>query len=142
MENPKFEIKSLDADAVLPKRAHSGDAGLDLSTTSAKTLEPGEGFMFSTGIAMAVPQGAVGMIADRSSLGKKGIKTFGGIIDAGYRGEVKVLLRNLSMEVIRIEKGDRIAQLLLLPILTPEVTVVSALSNTERAEGGFGSSGR
>ena len=134
-------MKRLHADAVLPTRAHPEDAGLDLYGLEDVHLEPGEGKAVRTGIACALPRGCVGMIADRSSLGKRGLKTLGGIIDAGYRGEIQVLIRNLSTEACLLRAGDRIAQMLILPIATPQVQEVSELDDTTRGTGGFGSTG-
>ncbi len=134
-------MKKLDSESILPTRAHPEDAGLDLYNLESFVLEPGQGHMARTGIAMAIPQGYVGLVADRSSLGKKGLKTLGGVIDAGYRGEVKVLIRNLSLETLQLEAGDRIAQLLILPVQTPEVVEVEDLDETVRGMGGFGSTG-
>lgn len=134
-------VKRLSPEAILPTRAHADDAGMDLYALEDVWIGPGEGKLASTGVAMAIPQGHVGMIADRSSMAKKGIKTAGGIIDAGYRGEVKVILRNLSNEEIRLNAGERIAQLLILPIQTPAVVESADLDSTARGEGGFGSTG-
>jgi dUTP pyrophosphatase len=98
--------------------------------------------MVPTGVAIAVPAGHVGLIADRSSLGKKGLKTAGGVIDAGYRGEVGVVLWNISKETFTLRKGDRVAQLLIVPIAVPAVREVDNLDSTKRGSGGFGSTGR
>ena len=98
--------------------------------------------MLRTGIALALPSGHVGMIADRSSLAKKGVKTSGGVIDAGYRGEIQVVVWNLSKEEIRLSRGERIAQLLIFPIATPAVQEVQELDSTVRGTGGFGSTGK
>jgi dUTP pyrophosphatase len=130
------------AHAVLPTRAHTLDAGLDLYTLSEVTLAPGEGALVETGIAIALPPGTVGLIHDRSSLGKKGLKTFGGVIDAGYRGEIKILIRNLSQDAHTLQRGDRCAQLIIYPILTPQPLEVQALPESSRASAGFGSTGR
>ena len=129
------------ADAVLLTRAHPDDAGLDLYGLEDVFLEAGQGKVAKTGIAMALPSGHVGMIADRSSLAKKGIKTAGGIIDAGYRGEIQVVLWNISPLPIQLKRGERIAQLLILPIATPAVLEVTSLDETQRGLGGFGSTG-
>lgn len=135
-------FKKLDQRATLPTRAHTDDAGLDIYLLESVTLEPGAGSALKTGVAMALDIGYVALIADRSSLGKKGLKTLGGVIDAGYRGEIQVLVRNLSKEVMELNAGDRIAQLLILPIATPRVESVEELDSTSRGSGGFGSSGR
>ncbi len=137
-----IEIQRLDPKAVLPTRAHPEDAGLDLYAFEKVVVGPGQGTMARTGVALAVPPQHVGMICDRSSLAKKGLKTAGGIVDAGYRGEVMVVIRNLSNEEIVLQAGERLAQLLILPIATPQVQEVTGLSTSARGTGGFGSTGR
>ena len=137
-----LEVKRLSTDATLPTRAYPDDAGLDIYGLEDALIAPSEGKMVSTGVALAIPAGHVGMVCDRSSMAKKGIKTAGGIIDAGYRGELKIVLWNLSKDQIRITRGERIAQLLVLPIQTPAVREVSELSVATRGDKGFGSSGR
>lgn len=134
--------KKLDPTATLPSRAHADDAGLDIYSSEEVTLSPGEGRPIKTGIAMAIPVAHVGMIADRSSLGKRGLKTAGGIIDSGYRGEIQIILWNISPEKQILKKGERIAQLLILPIATPQTQEVTQLDNTTRGVGGFGSTGK
>jgi dUTP pyrophosphatase len=135
-------ILRLTPDATLPTRAHAHDAGLDLYALEDVLLEGGQGKAARTGVAFAIPEGYVGLIADRSSLGKKGLKTAGGVIDAGYRGEVQILLWNLTCESIQLKRGERIAQMLILPVATPAVTEVTTLDETARGSGGFGSSGK
>ncbi len=142
MNFQQIEMKKLDPKATLPTRAHPGDAGMDLYCLEDGVLEPGQGKLLKTGISMAIQEGYVGLICDRSSMGKKGIKVFGGVVDAGYRGEVMVCLWNLSPETLKYAQGDRIAQMLLLPIGTPAVVGVAELTETSRGAGGFGSSGR
>jgi dUTP pyrophosphatase len=135
-------VKRLHPTARVPERAHPTDAGLDLSTVEAATLGPGEGKMLATGLAFAIPTGFVGMIADRSSMAKKGLKVAGGIIDASYRGEVRVVLWNLSREPLSVEPGDRVAQMLLVPVALAASHEVESLDETARGTGGFGSTGR
>ncbi len=137
----EIRVRRLDERASLPTRAHAGDAGLDLYALEPVTVAPGAGLRARTGVALEIDHGWVGMIADRSSLASKGLKTAGGIIDAGYRGEVQVVLWNLSLEPIELKAGDRIAQLLLLPVGLAAVTQVTELSDSSRGAGGFGSSG-
>lgn len=137
-----IQIKKVVLEATLPTRAHADDAGMDLYSLEEVILPPGQGKMARTGIAMAIPTGYVGMVADRSSLAKKGVKTAGGIIDAGYRGEIQVVVWNLSRDEVRIAKGDRVAQLLVIPIVTPAIQAVPELDATDRGEKGFGSSGK
>lgn len=128
--------------AILPTRAHVDDAGLDLYALEDVVVEAGQGRMARTGIAMAIPEKHVGLICDRSSLAKKGLKTAGGVVDAGYRGEVQVVLWNLSRDAIRVAAGERVAQMLILPIATPAPVEVKDLGQTTRGTGGFGSTGR
>jgi dUTP pyrophosphatase len=138
----QIQILRVNKDAVLPTRAHPDDAGLDLYNLEDFLLEPGQGKAVKTGIALAVPQGHVGLVADRSSLGKRGLKTAGGVIDAGYRGEIHIVLWNISGEVFELKRGERLAQLLLIPISTPAVQEVTSLDETARGAKGFGSSGK
>jgi dUTP pyrophosphatase len=129
-------------DAILPTRAHADDAGMDLYCLEDVSLAAQSGLVTRTGIALAIPQGYVGMVADRSSMAKRGIKTAGGIIDAGYRGEIHIVLRNISAEEIHFKRGERIAQLLIIPIATPAIQEVSSLDETARGAKGFGSTGK
>ena len=138
----KIAIKKLSPYAILPTRAHKEDVGLDIYSLDSATVEPGKGHTFSTGIAGEFIPGYVGMLADRSSMAKKGFKLSGGIIDPGYSGELMVVLRNISSISLHVSKGDRIAQLLIIPALTPEVIEVEELSDSVRKDKGFGSSGR
>lgn len=135
-------VRRLDPAAVLPTRAHPDDAGLDLYGLEDATVAPGEGRVLRTGAAVAVPPGHVGLVCDRSSMAKRGLKTAGGVIDAGYRGEVGVVVWNLSREAQSVKKGERIAQMLVIPIATPAPIDSADLGATARGEGGFGSTGR
>lgn len=137
-----LEIQKLHPDAKVPTRAHEHDAGLDLSSIETYSLKPGEGKIFKTGIAIALDPGFVGLVWDRSSMGKRGIKTLGGVIDSGYRGEVGVILWNISPDHQEIKAGERIAQLVIQTIATPQTKEVANLSSTARGTGGFGSSGK
>ncbi|MBI4371680.1 MAG: dUTP diphosphatase [Elusimicrobia bacterium] len=137
----RLPARRLDAAALLPTRAHQDDAGLDLYALEDREFAPGQGGIARTGVAIAVPAGHVGLVCDRSSLAKRGLKTAGGVIDAGYRGEVGVVLWNLSREAQSIKKGERIAQMLVIPIATP-APVESDLDATARGANGFGSTGR
>lgn len=132
--------------ATLPSRAHEGDAGLDLYASEAAHLGPGERWSVGTGIAVEIPDGHAGLVLPRSGLAREhGISLVNspGLIDSGYRGEVRVLLLNTDpAEVFRVEPGDRIAQLLIVPIALPAPVEAEALAESARGEGGFGSSGR
>lgn len=142
MDHEKLPILKTAKEAILPTRAYADDAGLDLYNLEEFTLPAGEGTVARTGIALALPSGHVGIITDRSSMAKRGLKTAGGIIDAGYRGEIRILLWNLSREPQVLTAGERIAQLLVVPIRTPLPFEVEQLQETPRGERGFGSSGR
>ena len=120
-------IKKLHPDAKVPTRTHPGDAGLDLTTVETYTLKAGEGRIFKTGLAVAIDPGFVGLIWDRSSMGKRGIKTLGGVVDAGYRGEIGVILWNISQEAQEIKAGERIAQFLIQAIATPATIEITEL---------------
>jgi dUTP pyrophosphatase len=140
----KFQI--LSEAATLPTRAHEGDAGLDLHSAQAAHIGPGERWQLSTGLAVEIPEGHAGFVLPRSGLALRyGISLVNapGLIDSGYRGEIGVLLQNNDpAEIFRVEPGDRIAQLVVLPIATLEPVVVDQLGETARGAGGFGSSGR
>jgi dUTP pyrophosphatase len=142
-----LEITLLHPDARPPARTRPGDVGYDLCCVEAFQLWPGRRATVPTGVAVAVPEGAAGLVVPRSGLASRhGITVVNGpgLIDPNYRGEVKVVLVNLGSEPYRGEAGDRIAQLLLVPCLTPEIAVVDRLApaSDERGENGFGSSGR
>lgn len=135
-------IRRLDPHAVLPTRAHADDAGLDLYGLEDATIAPGAGTLLRTGVAVAVPAGHVGLVCDRSSLARRGLKTAGGVIDAGYRGELGVVVWNISPEPQHVKRGERVAQLLVIPIATPAPVETNELDATVRGAGGFGSTGR
>ncbi len=139
----KLQVKKLNEEAILPKRNHDDDAALDIYSNEEKTIPKGSRKTISTGIAMAFPKGYVCFIKDRSGLAAKhGITTMAGVIDAGYRGEIKVVLLNTSKEDYKIMKGDRIAQAVLLPIPEIEVKEAQELPESQRKDKGFGSSGK
>lgn len=132
----------LDEDAVMPTRGHSTDAGLDLYAREDKVI-PGMGSaVFDTGVHVALPEGTVGFIKSKSGLNVKHGIISDGTIDVGYTGSIVVKLYNLSEECYHVRKGDKITQLVIQPILTPELEVVDSLDETERGNGGFGSTGR
>ena len=142
----ELKVSLLAEAAMLPTRAHDGDAGLDLYASEAAHLGPGERWGVGTGIALEIPPGHAGLVLPRSGLARDhGIALVNapGLIDAGYRGEVRVLLLNTDpAQVFRIQPGERIAQLVLAPIALAEPVQVEALAESGRGEGGFGSSGR
>ena len=129
----------------MPVRTRPGDAAFDLSCLEPFSLLPGERAMVRTGVAIALPPGYAGLVLPRSGLAfRHGVTCANspGLVDPNYRGELMVILINLGGEAFVAEPGDRIAQLLLVPYSLPELTVVDALSETERGADGFGSSGR
>lgn len=140
LEN-KLPIKKLSSEARLPTRNNPTDAGLDLYAAEDKEIKDQSGEMIKTDISIALPPNTVGMICDRSGMGKKGFKVHGGIVDVPYRGSVNVILWNHSGQTQTIKKGERIGQLLVIPILFPEVQEVDSLDETSRGDKGFGSSG-
>jgi dUTP pyrophosphatase len=142
MEIPVLRI---DPELPLPRRAHPGDAGVDLVARTAIVLAPEEWAMVPTGIALAIPEGHVGLVAPRSGLAARhgiGVVNGPGVIDAGYRGEVNVLLINHGTEPFVIDRGERIAQLVVVPFVAPNLREVNELPESTRGEGGFGSTGR
>ncbi len=139
----KIRVKSLSGNAKLPSFAHGTDAGADLFSAENLKLEPGKRALVSTGIALEIPEGFAGLIWDKSGIASKsGISTMAGVIDSGYRGEIKVLLVNLSDTEYKIEEGDKIAQILFQKIEHPDFEEVQELSKADRGEKGFGSTGR
>jgi len=141
----KIDVMKTVGDAHLPTYARDGDAGADLYSLHAVNIMPGEYKLVSTGIAMAIPQGYVGLIHPRSGLSAKhGITVLNapGTIDAGYRGEIKVLLINHGKEIYNIERAERIAQLVIQKVENVFFEPVDELDATERGIGGFGSSGK
>ena len=142
----RLRVQRLHEGAKLPTHAHDGDAGYDLYAVEAATLGPGERAMVPTGIAIEVSHGHAALILPRSGTAAKyGISLVNapGLIDSGYRGELRVLLLNTDRsEMFEVAPGDRIAQLVLVRVETPPVEEVDTLRDSERGEGGFGSSGR
>ena len=142
----RLEFTLLSDDARVPSVAHDGDAGYDLYASEGAALEPGARASVGTGVAVALPPGCAGLVLPRSGLAlRHGIALVNapGLIDAGYRGEVRVLLLNTdTSEAFSVEVGDRIAQLLIVRHESPELVEVDALGDSARGAGGFGSSGR
>ena len=141
-----LRFRRLSAVARPPAQAHEGDAGYDLHAAEAVTIGPGERASVATGIAVAIPAGQAGLVVPRSGLAARhGISVVNapGLIDSGYRGEVRVLLLNTDRaEPFAVEPGDRIAQLVLVAVETPDLEEVEELDETVRGAGGFGSTGR
>lgn len=139
----KLNVKKLVPEAKLPSRATAGDAGLDLYSIEEIAIQPGDRLVVKTGVAMEIPFGYAGLVWDKSGLAaKKGIKTMGGVIDAGYRGEIQVVLANFGSEPHMIAVGDKVAQILIQKVGLLDVEEVEELTDSERGEGGFGSTGK
>ena len=139
----QISIARLTPDAKTPTKAHKSDAGWDLYSTESKIILSQGRSTIKTGILLAIPDGHVGLIWPRSGLAvKKGINILAGVIDSGYRGEIQVALLNTdTKDPVTIEIGDRIAQILIQPISLFDMVVVESLTDTDRGDGGFGSSG-
>ncbi len=141
----ELAVRRLRDDAALPERAYPGDAGLDLVSCERVTLEPGERAVVGTGIAVAIPEGHAGLVVPRSGLAARhgiGIVNAPGLVDAGYRGELRVVLVNTDRsEAFVVEPGMRIAQLVLVPVALAAAVDVTELPESERGSAGFGSSG-
>jgi dUTP pyrophosphatase len=143
--SPVLDVRRLDPALPLPGYAHPGDAGLDLYAADTTTLQPGERALVPCGIAIAIPEGHVGLVHPRSGLAvDHGLTLLNapGTIDSGYRGEVKVLLVNHGQDAVEVRHGERVAQLLLMPVAAVDVREVDRLDVTVRGSGGFGSTGR
>lgn len=132
----------LDPGAYMPERAHSADAGYDLRSPVKGRLYAGEAVVIDTGVHVEIPQGYVGMLKSKSGLNVKHDIVGEGVIDSGYTGSIRVKLYNHGSESYMIETGDKISQLVILPIITPELELVTELEETERGNKGFGSTGR
>jgi len=142
--NREIAAVRLDAGLPLPVYAKRGDAGLDLRASEAARIAPGERRLVPTGLAIAIPEGHAGFVLPRSGLAmQKGVTVLNapGLIDSGYRGELKVLLINHGAEVIGIERGERIAQLVIQPVVDACLVEVERLPDSARGVGGFGSTG-
>lgn len=143
---PHLQVKRLDPDLPLPSYQRDGDAGLDLYSASDVTIAPGERAVIGTGIAVAIPDGFVGLVTPRSGMAARhglSIVNAPGIIDSGYRGEVKLILINLDNdEDVVLARAERVAQLVIAPFAAVEVVDVTELPSSERGEGGHGSTGR
>jgi dUTP pyrophosphatase len=140
----ELQVQRLRPEAVLPERAYQGDAGLDLSACEGVTIAPGGRASVRTGLAVAIPEGHAGFVQPRSGLAARhgiSIVNSPGLIDSGYRGEILVVLLNTDpADSFTVEPGMRIAQLVLVPVLAPEVAEVDELPQSERSARGFGSS--
>lgn len=138
----KLLVKRLDPRAAIPEYAFMGDAGADLVIIEGKLLEPGQGYDFPIGLAMEPPLGYFYLIHPRSStLRKRGLYVHPGIIDNGYRGPLYVYVRNENKNTVHVEAGARLAQIIMLPMVQPQIVLVDELSESDRGGAGFGSTG-
>jgi len=137
-----LKIKRLHPEAKLLSYAHPGDVGLDMYAMEEVIIEPGQHHRFFHGFALEFPEGFAAIVKDKGSISKVGLHTMGGVFDAGYRGEYNTHLVNLSDKSYTVEKGDKVAQLIIYPVEIATLEEVEELSETARGEGRFGSTGR
>lgn len=138
----KLLIQRLDSSAKLPSYAYDGDAGMDLFSLEEAFIPAGEKLAIRTGLKFVVPRGYAGFVWDKSGLAlKHHLKTMAGVLDSNYRGELLVVLTNLGKSEYRVEKGSKIAQLVIKPVECAEIEECEIDDETERGKGGFGSSG-
>jgi len=137
----ELKVKKIHKDAKLPLYSRKGDAGLDLFSVVDCVLEAGEVKPIQTGIKVAIPHGYVGLVWDKSGISLQGVHRLAGVVDSGYRGEIQVVLVNLGKEPFVINKGMKIAQMLIQPIEEVKVVESEELDDTSRGENGFGSTG-
>lgn len=136
-----IKVKRLNPEAVLPHYAHPGDVGLDLYSADAGVVAPGERKLFFCGFALEFPNGYAAIVKDRSSMAGKGLHCLGGVFDAGFRGEYNVMLYNVGETSYQVGKGDKIAQLVIIPVEIAGIEEVAELSDSSRGVGQFGSTG-
>lgn len=138
----EVSIKRLSSTATPPTYAHATDAGMDLYANELIQLEPQQRALVSTGIALAIPDGHVGLVWDKSGIATKtGVTTLAGVIDSGYRGEVQIALLNTGAEPYAIHVGQKIAQLLIQPVVQARLIETTTLPEADRGANGFGSTG-
>jgi len=137
-----IKVEKINAQAKLPQKAHNGDAGYDLYANDYYSIAPYGQALVNSGIKMAIPSGYAGLIWDKSGLAFQAIKTMGGVIDSNYRGEIKIVVKNLSEETFNLVPGQKIAQILIQPVLDLEIKEEKISDETERQAKGFGSSGQ
>ena len=141
MYKPTLEVV-LDPGAYMPRQAHEFDAGFDLFSPIDTILWGGNTITIDTGVHIEIPEGYVGMLKSKSGLNVKHDITSEGVIDSGYTGSICVKLYNHGQNAYEVNKGDKISQLVIMPIFTPALEIVSHLDSTERGDGGFGSTGK
>lgn len=132
----------IDPGAYLPERAHDLDTGYDLRSPIRAYVPPYSSAVIDTGVHIAIPEGYVGMLKSKSGLNVKYDLTNEGVVDSGFTGSIHVKLYNHGQNAYEVNKGDKVSQLVIMPIITPELEIVDHLDSTERGNGGFGSTGR
>ena len=138
-----IKLKKTEERAIIPTRSNSDDAGWDLYSITTRSIAPSQRVTIRTGISLQIPEEYVGLIWPRSGMSvKNGIDVLAGVVDSGYRGEIKVCLLNTSREWMDIKEGDRIAQILFQQVPHFQLQEVDILQNSDRGEGGFGSTGK
>jgi dUTP pyrophosphatase len=137
----ELKIKKLHKDAIIPKYAHDTDAGLDLYSVENLTIKPKHRVIVKTGISIELPKGYAALVWDKSGIAKKGVTTLAGVCDAGYRGEYKIVLLNVGSKDYKINKGEKIAQILIQKVEQPKIIEVTELTDSQRGKDGFGSTG-
>jgi dUTP pyrophosphatase len=140
----ELKIKRIDNEAILPEYAHPGDSGMDLFSVEEKILESGQSTVIRTGIKIELPPGTEAQVRPRSGIALRHSVTVlnsPGTIDEQYRGEIKIILINHGKDIFKIEKGMKIAQMVIMPVIRVTITEVNEISETKRGEGGFGSTG-
>lgn len=137
----KLKVKKIAPTAELVPFEYQSDAGMDFKLVEDIILMPHMPTKVRTGVAMEIPEGHAGLVWDKSSIGAMGVKTLGGVIDAGYRGEIFIVLLNMTSEQVSFSSGKKIAQLVIQKIEQPEIEYVDELSPSPRGQGGFGSTG-
>lgn len=138
----QIKVKKLKKNAKLPKYHHPGDVGMDMYAMETITIPPGGHGRFWHGFALEFPEGYAAIVKDKSSIAKAGLHTIGGVFDAGYRGEYNSHVVNLSDESYTFEAGDKVAQIVIYPVVIGELEEVDTLSESARGEGAFGSTGK
>ena len=137
----ELRVKRIRPDAKIPVYLHPGDAGMDLFSCVDEVIAAGEVKAVPTGIQMAIPEGYVGLVWDKSGISLKGVHRLAGVVDSGYRGEIRAVMVNLGKEPFIISKGMKIAQMLIQPVQAVRIVEAENLDDTTRGEGGFGSTG-
>lgn len=138
----EIKIKKMKPDAIIPSYAHPGDIGMDLYSREDVTIAPGSSHLFDIGIAMEFDEGHGAIVMDKGGVAKQDVHTMGGVFDAGYRGTYLIHLFNHGTQAYKVQKGQKIAQIVVLPVMIPTLTEVDELNDSARGEGRFGSTGK